>query len=84
MAVSGLTTPPFLSTPPPAHHHLRQVYGRNVGTVLFLEVRTGLEESVRLWNNQLEGVLGGGTTDDTVGIFYDAIEKGKYECFVNE
>lgn len=27
---------------------------------------------------------GGGTTDYAVAIYYDAIEKGNYECFVNE
>ncbi|MFH1770749.1 MAG: NAD-dependent epimerase/dehydratase family protein [archaeon] len=27
---------------------------------------------------------GGGTTDYAVAIYYDAVEKGSYECFVNE
>ena len=52
----------------------------------YYHVRYGLDiRSIRLPGIiSSEKLPGGGTTDFAVEIFYAAIQKGRYECFVNE
>lgn len=45
-----------------------------------LDVRTIRYPGLISW----KAAPGGGTTDYAVGIFYDAIQKGEYQCFVRE
>ena len=45
-----------------------------------LDVRTIRYPGLISW----KAAPGGGTTDYAVGIFYDAIQKGDYQCFVRE
>ncbi len=45
-----------------------------------LDVRTIRYPGIISWKQE----PGGGTTDYAVGIFYDGIKSGKYQCFVNK
>ena len=89
MAVFGPTTPKegtpqHTSIEPTTMYGITKYAGELLGQYYFqkfgLDVRSLRYPGIISWKE----LPGGGTTDYAVGIFYDAIEKGKYECFVNE